>query len=114
LTVPLNILDLEFHARPLLLFLRRGGSFGILFGFANYDVIALRAGNCTMNQQQILSFADLNDFQVLNRALDLAHVTGHPHSTHDRAGEQTLTDGTSTTTPALRSVRGITTAKIMA
>ena len=86
----------------------------MLLGFANDHVIALRAGNRAVDQQQVVRFAHLDDFQILRGALDLAHVTGHPHAAHDRAGEQTLTDCAGATMPAFGTVRGITTAEIMA
>ena len=44
-------------------------------------------------------------FCVVRR--DLAHVAGHLHAAHDRAGEQTLTDGAGAAMPALGAVRGI-------
>src|SRR3954447_16301515 len=85
----------------------------MLLRFANHHVIALRSGNGTVNQQQIFCFAHLDDFQALNGALNLAHVTGHPHAAHHCAWEQALTDRAWTTAPAFGTVGGVTTAEIM-
>ena len=54
---------------------------------------------------------NLNDFEVLRRALHLAHVTGHFHAAHNCAGKQALANGAGATMPAFGAVRRITAAE---
>ena len=77
---------------------------GPFFGFTNDNVIAVRAGNGTFDQEQIVRLADLNHFEVLGGSPDLAHMPGHFHSAHDRSGKETLADGARAPMPAFGSV----------
>src|SRR6185437_1099729 len=130
---PLMSLMEIFMTLPQLLFgffLRFGSSLGRLLardsgnrrlptlrtflGFTDDDVIAFGAGNRALDQQQIVRFANLDDFEVLRGALHLAQMAGHLHAAHNRAGEQALADGAGAAMPAFGAVRGITTSKRMA
>ena len=84
---------------------------GACLGFADDYVIAVRAGDGAVDQKHIFGFAHLDDFEILDGALDLAHVAGHPHAASDGAGEQTLADGAGAAVPAFGAVGRIAPAK---
>ena len=84
---------------------------GAFFGFTNHYVIAIRTGDRTSDEQEVVRFADLDDLQVLSRAADLAHMAGHFHPAHNGAGEQALADGARTAMPALGAVGRVTTGE---
>ena len=86
---------------------RRFPALRAFLGFADDDVIAFRAGNRALDEQQIVRLAHLDDFEILRGAPHLAHVAGHLHAAHDRAGEQALADGAGAAMPALGAVRRI-------
>src|ERR1043166_184587 len=88
--------------------------FGAFFGFANDYVIAIRAGNCTANEQHVVGIAHLNHFQVLGGAADLAHVTRHSHTAHDGAWEKALANRARAPMPSFSAVGGITAGEMMA
>src|SRR5581483_301357 len=125
--VSFGILNCKLHGDwSVRLFLFRVGLFNIfralsmwfpalgpLLGFANDDVIAIRAGNRAFDQQQVLGFAHLDDLQILGRAAYLAEVAGHFHAAHDGAWKQTLADGAGAAMPPLGAVRGVATTKRM-
>ena len=87
---------------------------GAFLGFADDDVITFGAGNRATNKQEVVGFADLDDFQVLGSALDLAHMAGHLHPAHDSAWEQALADCAGAAMPPFGAVGRITTAKPVA
>ena len=93
---------------------RRFPALRTFLGFADDDVIAFRAGDRAFDEQKIFRLAHLDDLKILRRARVLTHVTGHPHSAHDRAGEKSLTDRAAAAMPAFRAVRRIATGETMA
>src|SRR5271163_1571365 len=84
---------------------------GAFLGFTDDDVVAVGARNRPADQQDVVGLADLDDFEILHGAADLAEVAWHSHAAHDCAGKQTLADGTGPAVPALGAVRRITAAK---
>src|SRR6185369_4564811 len=93
---------------------RRFPALWTFLGFTDNDVIAFRARDRAFDQQKVFRFAHLDDFQVLRRALHLAHVTGHAQSALHRTGKQALADGAAAAMPAFGTVRGVTTLETMA
>src|SRR5580765_1012918 len=87
---------------------------GSFLGFANDNVITLGPGDCTTNQEDVVGFAHLNNFEILAGALNLTHVTGHAHAAHDRAGEQALADCARAAMPAFGPVSRVATGERMA
>src|ERR1043166_8124919 len=87
---------------------------GTLFGFTNDDVIAIGTRDRAANQQNVFRFTDLNDFEILAGALDLAHVTGHAHGAHDRSWKQARADRAGAAVPTLCAVRSIASRERMA
>src|ERR1041385_126924 len=85
-----------------------------LFRLADDHVVALGAGHRALDQQQIVLVKHLDDLEVLRRAPDVPHVTGHFHPAHDRAGEQALADRAAAAMPAFRAVGAVTAGKMVA
>src|SRR6516164_2464505 len=84
---------------------------GAFLRFTDNHVIAVRTGDGAFDQKHVLVFTHLNDLKVLRCATNLAHVTGHFHSAHDRAWEQTLANCTRAAMPALRAVSRVAAAE---
>jgi hypothetical protein len=83
-------------------------------GFADDEVIAFGPWYRPGNEEQIVGFANLDNFEILNRASHLTHMAGHFHAAHDCSREQALTDSAGTAVPTLGSVRGIAASKCVA
>src|ERR1051325_780826 len=92
----------------------RSPALGTFLGFTDDDVIAFGSGQRAPNEQQIISFMDLDDFQVLHGATDLPQVPGHLHATHDGAGKETLPNGTRAPMPAFGAVGRVAAAESVA
>src|SRR5208337_4277515 len=84
---------------------------GLFLGFAQDHIVAIGAGNGAFNEEEIVGLVDLHDLEVLGGAADLAHVAGHFHAAHDRAGKEALADGAGAAVPALGAVGRIAPSK---
>jgi len=69
------------------------GSGGLLLGWADGDVVAVRTGNRTRDEDHAVFFANGDDLEILHGGTGGSHVTGHllvfPNATWGRAA----TDG---------------------
>src|ERR1041385_5164660 len=80
---------------------------GAFLRFSNNNIIPVRARDGTPNEENIVGFPNLDDLKILAGALDLAHMTRHPHPAHDSSRKQALADCTGTTVPSFGTVRRV-------